>query len=432
MASTFITRRGLIKGAGALAAGSAAPPLLFSSPAKAVAPAVIAAAIVLVAKVLDFFKRSGDLTLELNALNVKIDQVLQNQILIMAALEEIDRKVEDIQSKIADLPAETVSLQQAINAQALSSTLANAIQTLVKHPTDVRSRADYSDYREELNKIAASLYAVVSQTTVTPALAVGTKYALHGLLMFSKFDKRFGFTAASDHAKLTAISLNVIQTLEGITGPSGLQRYVELTRQKMPTVTDNIVKSPFFSLLPKDFSEVDKSAANGNGGGASTTVPFCMMSGFDRVQIAFTRPVMGNPRTGTPFSPGSSTTRDTRSIKHIDYTVVKYIAYGGRPLYNVDVPAQSTWKSDSFSRVVFHRISYADVVQSSEPIAKTAGCLEMPNAPQGSPEVFSSFTTLLGAYAALAAMEGRFLALQQSALQDLESANKLDAALKHA
>jgi hypothetical protein len=202
LASTFSTRRTLIKGAAALALGSVAPPLLLSSAAEAIAPAVIAAAIVLVSKVLDFFKSSGDMTLELNALNVKIDQVLQNQLLMMAAIVGIESKVEEIQQKIADLPTETVTLDRAIRARSLSSLLANTISTLSKHPTDPTSRADYQRYRQEINENTSDLYSVVADAEITPALAIGAKSALHALTLFSRFDKHFGYDGPSDRDKL--------------------------------------------------------------------------------------------------------------------------------------------------------------------------------------------------------------------------------------
>jgi hypothetical protein len=372
------------------------------------------------------------MTLELNALNVKIDQILQNQILIMQALVEIDSTLKDIQSKIADLPAETVSLQQAVDAQSLASTLANCIQTLVRHPNDARSHTDYGDYREQLNQVAAKLYAVVTQALVTPEVAVGAKYALHALMLYNKFDRRLGFTAASDRAKLSAISLNIIETLEGVTSESGIQRYVDLTRQKIPGARDSILKSPFSALLPKNFSEAVQPDANGNAVGSSTNAPFCMMSPFSGESIGFVPGQMGNVRTGTSGYPAENTMRYTRTIEHINYAVTKYVAYGGRPLYNVDVPQKTAWQPDTYRKVQVERFDYAPVPKSSDPDSKLAGCVEMANVANGSPESFATFTDLLGGYSVLAAMEGRYLALQQSALQDLDSAKKLDATLKHA
>ena len=220
--------------------------------------------------------------------------------------------------------------------------------------------------------------------------------------------------------------MNVIETLEGVTGASGLQRYVDLTRKKLFDARDNIRKSPFAALLPKDFSEVDSAVANGNSLGIASAAPFCMMSGFDSVLIQYIRGV--TPRKGVMGNGPTRITRDTRTIEHIDYAVTKYVAFGGRSLYNVDVPDQSKWKSDAFSKVV---LNYS-VVESSDPASRIAGCVEEPDVQHGSPATFNPFIALLESYAALTAMEGRFLALQQSALDDLKSVKKIDATLRRA
>src|SRR5262249_46992693 len=100
------TRRHFLTGTFAILTTSVRPTFAVEP---ATVAAIIAASASVISSTLDFLKKAGDFELELQALHVKLDQILRNQLIIMEAISDLAANVQLILEKVDHLPVEVVS-----------------------------------------------------------------------------------------------------------------------------------------------------------------------------------------------------------------------------------------------------------------------------------------------------------------------------------
>jgi hypothetical protein len=84
----------------------------------------------LINQAFEFMKRSGDMQLELNAINLKLDLILRNQLEMFAALQAMNEALDNVQRYITEMPSETISLTQVIEARSRFKSVADNISAL--------------------------------------------------------------------------------------------------------------------------------------------------------------------------------------------------------------------------------------------------------------------------------------------------------------
>jgi hypothetical protein len=166
----IFSRRNILSAASCLPA--LAVPVWVSTPAKAQVEYVVAA-VALISAVIDLMQKSGDMALEFEALNLKLDQILTNQRLLLQAIDAINISLNDIQRSIAEAPSETVTLQAVINANTTLQLTTQSIQSLEKRAADRQARSEYNQYRQRLFETSAELISTAQTTYLQPSAGVG-------------------------------------------------------------------------------------------------------------------------------------------------------------------------------------------------------------------------------------------------------------------
>ena len=131
-----LTRRAL------LTAGTALPLLNLGprsiNPAEAVAPVVVlafvGAAVNLLSSVLAMQEKAGATELEFAAINVKLDQILDNQRILLEAINAVDERLIDVQRAVNVVPSETLNLLAVTNCNNVLKLAVQSTQSLRDRP----------------------------------------------------------------------------------------------------------------------------------------------------------------------------------------------------------------------------------------------------------------------------------------------------------
>ena len=380
----------------------------------------------LINQALDFMKRSGDMQRGLNAINLKLDLILRNQLEMFAALQAMNETLENVQRYMTEIPSETISLTQVIDAQSRFKSVADNISALSRRPQDKAALAFLQEDRNKLYDLSNNLFAAIAATTRPPGIVIAANHLVNAATLIDRYDtgrskRRVPGTEAE---RCKALLFNIRSSLQTMTGDDGIKTRLPLINEKYQLRTAEIASQPFARLLPKDYSQpVPDQDEN-----RSTTVSasLCLMSG---VASAVTHSeVLKNVNAsghGTHVSGFLKDVRETRTLETVQYDVVSLRAYGGRRAFQVSMKPNDTWKAGSWSRMVRKQSDWEDRETSAEPRSKMDGCVEVADNTHGSPQAFGSFQGYLRAYSALVGLEARILALQHVAEDDLQRVTTL-------
>ena len=380
----------------------------------------------LIGQAFEFMKRSGDMVLELGAINLKLDQILRNQQLIFAALQSMNETLDNVQRYLAEVPSETISLKQVIDAQSRFKSVADNISSLQRRPHDQKALALLQEDRDKLYELSNELFAAVGATTRPPGFLIAANHLLNAAVLIRRYETASSKTQSTttDTERFKSLTFNVMSTIQTMTGDGGIKTRFPLLNEKFKLRKAEVVSHPLSRLLPKDF---DLPAKEGDEKQNLLTTPasMCLMSGIspDTIHKEVLKDV--GPNDHLVVSGFLQDVRETRLLKKVQYEVTSLKAFGGRKAFEVKMKSPETWGSDSWSRVVRHQTDWKDRELSSEPRSKLDGCVEIDDSANGSPRSFSAFQGYLQGYAGLVALESRLLALQYVGEDDLKRATSL-------
>jgi hypothetical protein len=371
----------------------------------------------LIGQALEFMKRSGDMELELNAQNLKLEQILRNQQALFAALQAMNETLNDVQNYIVEIPSETISLNQVIDAQTRFKSVADNISVLRRRPRDKQALAFLQADRDKLYDLSNDLFAAVGATTRPPGFVIAANHLVNAGILLNRHEASLlkSRNTATDAERFKAFAFNVMSTLQTMTGETGIQSRFALLHEKLERRKAEVTSLPFSRLLPKDF---DRSVEEGK---QRQTVPasICLMTGVSETLL---RTMTGQPLGSNTYIHDFS---QTRQLRKVQYDVTSLGAFGGRRAFEVTMKPEQTWSSDSWSRVIRRFNIVSELELSGEPSAKYSGCTEIGDSAKGAPAAFRTFEGYLRAYSALVALEGRLLALQRVGQDDLKRITSL-------
>jgi hypothetical protein len=427
-----LTRRAL------LTAGTALPLLNLGprsiNPAEAVAPVVVlafvGAAVNLLSSVLAMQEKAGATELEFAAINVKLDQILDNQRILLEAINAVDERLIDVQRAVNVVPSETLNLLAVTNCNNVLKLAVQSTQSLRDRPKDGQARTEYNTYRNELLKATVNLVSTAQETDIQPSLVFGALHALNCLKLYIIFDKQFGKVTQTDRDNMNAIAFNIIQTYESLISTRGILTSFSILEQKLNEVRSRFDQPPipkqFGALLPKDYDTIVPSDKNGDEKGVLLPQQtICMRSGPTKTQLKFDSgsytDSKGRP-SGRWFVADS---RYTWNLTKVAYSVTRFVAFGGRPFYDVGMLPMDKWAHGTWGQTIHSESQRNDSISARDPDANQIGCFDIQDAEKGASNVFNIFGAYLGQYAAIVSMQGRLLALNDLAVHGLEEAKGL-------
>lgn len=406
-------RRSLLLGSSALA--------LTPWPSQSTAfadPATVAASAGLINATLDFFKKSGDMDRELNAIHIMVNAILASQKQLMQAIQVLNDQTEAILSKLKDIPSETISLGVSIKARELAAKIADIIDSRTTLDT-ASDAARYESLRFECMELSYSLAATAAETTRRPSLVIACKHLLRALTLFSRYDQKLNVDVRQAAKPLLASALNLASALELMTSLKGLEVDIQRTRNLINKSAAPLENSPFaVHLLPKNPTAVGAASAGGR------TVTLCLQTTLPTTRDPGYRspePALDGPRL---VISGSST--QAKTATRIAFSITTLVAHGGRPSYRIERTTAEKWQQQRWERVTDDR---RRVVHQTDN-AVLQGCVEFADGPNGSQQEWSKFSANLETLADLTAIEGRLLALRDAAISDLGKTNELIARLQ--
>lgn len=412
----------LLGGGSLLALGS---PLWLHQPARAEGSGGVPV-FSLINQSLEFMKRSGDMQLELGAINLKLDLILRNQLEMFAALQAMNETLDNVQRYITEIPSETITLTQVIEAQSRFKSVADNISALSRRPQDKEALAGLQEDRKKLYDLSNSLFAAIAATTRPPGITIAANHLVNAAALIDRYDSSRTKRRASDtdSERFKTVLFNIRSSLQTMTGDGGIKTRLPLINEKYKLRTAEIASQPFAKLLPKDYSQPVPDQDENRS--ASNPKSLCLMSSVASsvTHHEVLRDV--NPSgAGTHVSGFLSDVRETRSLETVQYDVVSLRAYGGRRAFQVSMKPSDTWRADSWSRMVRKQSDWNDRETSAEPRTKMDGCVEVADNVHGSPQAFGLFQGYLQGYSALVGLEARILALQHVAEDDLQRVTAL-------
>jgi arginyl-tRNA--protein-N-Asp/Glu arginylyltransferase len=396
----------------------------------------------LISLTLDFMKRSGDTELEFDAINIKIDRILQNQLLLIKAISAMNETLTDIQKLVTDVPSETVVLQQVLSATARVKAIADIVSALQKRPKDSQALGYYRIERDKLYDFSNEMVSAVAATTRPPGLALAAKHALNAVTLLSNFEKN----SRKVHDKIgsermKAIAFNVMSTLQAMTGDEGIRAALPLFREKLKLRQHDLMSLPFVDLLPQGFGSssmfsplledefLGPSGANDAAYWSRVRgdLESCLRSPFTEEYIRSER-LTNLPTTSAPNPPPYGFINDIRYttvLKYVKYHLGRYVTYSREVAYTIEMLPKESWVTRSWSKVMQTHTHEPTKTLSSDPERLLAPCIEIADSGNGAPEIFEVFQSYLAAYSNLIVLEARLIALQDSAVIDLKRATHL-------
>lgn len=180
------------------------------------------AAISLARHVIDAQAQTGDLNLELDALNIKLDRVLNNQTLLINSIGQVNNNIDRLRPLLVSLPAETVGLEITADLGGLSDQLIDVLAALTTNKKDKFKIEQYRAIRARLITFGYKLRSLALQSSRPPALAYAAHHALVSLRLCTKFEPRLSIGDASSKTDLRNLNGIILETFELMVATDGV------------------------------------------------------------------------------------------------------------------------------------------------------------------------------------------------------------------
>lgn len=419
----------------ALLGGSIISPLLPAVPAAA-SPLVVAMAIVGAAStIVEMMKQGGSMELMVQSLDVKLDEILDNQLRMMAAIAAVDQKISDIQKIVSQTPIETLGLSAQISA-------ADATKNAIRTRND-GSAAEYERHRQQVIDEASRIESSSRSSVTTPSLAVAAWHALNGLL-FIKTQEYGGKSIREETAwfgsdEVRKALIRATDDLRGafstlLTPESVLSQRLAETRKRIDTIDSTVIatNASAGAILPKSYLD--------NGGDpiaepqVINDVLLCVRRNEPTVQTEVTDNSYCSSGTTMVFTPdaicgGSTWSRESVSYRRMHVTVMTRTVPGGRKLVAVTVATPEEWQRGVWSREVNKAwgVRVQEGPRNVADIQVLDGCVDLsPLAATEHPDSLVHLINQLDVRNALAIQEGNLVNLQGLCERALKRCDEVD------
>ncbi|MFN4014768.1 MAG: hypothetical protein ACK4JB_05510 [Reyranella sp.] len=400
----------------------------FVAPANAQDPMTIAAIASAASAALSMLQRSGDLQMSIAALNIKVDQILENQYLLLKAVTVLSDQLKDIQRKIERVPLVTLAVDRENIANQLWLGIAADLQVLQSRPSDLSARQDLKRHQRELVDLSRLLKAAAAKTFRPVELVFANKYLLNaiGLLLRLKDERRLEIWQRTELEHTIEAAKNAGYLAEAMTDANGIDAQVRELQPSFAKIRALLDPSPLRPLLPKDFGMPLEPKRDGDRKVYS-----------DVFKLTFVSPPSNVPGkrgggggTTDPVGGGLNESRwyettELRNIKTIAYSVFSAYAYGGKPLAAVDLqrkddgtPKKEEWVHRAWSATTIHTSAGATIKNGSQSRDEFKGLTEIPDLDNGAPQILAQFNSLLTQHNALVEEEAFLLAVKTVARAD--------------
>lgn len=418
-------------------APSTIPWMLWMQSARA-DPGTITAAIAVATTVLQMMKSSGDLDREFNAVNLKLDALLDGQRAILASILAIDKGLDELRALVADMPSETVGLGLTVEIGGLFSTLRNELTQLRRAPDNHARRKTYEGLRGDLKSMVSKLGTATAVGARRPIMVQAAQFAARAARLFERHDRELrlgGRDARIDLLNVAGQLQDMLHILVGTADqgiPGELDSRIADTSAKLASLRDGAMKSDY-AVFVKMLAEEDRNRKEWEAANPEPTqhrLSFCMQGPEKVSSLGYETLRGGEMQKADGFV---SDSRHERLLVTIPFMIDRYIAYGGRPFFHCQAShkkewAQSMWSMDT-RRVVTNTRDDTKVIRSDDP-KKLVTCQPLPEAAEGAPKLFALFTDFLARTAANVAIESRLLALRDDGRRTLEDCKRLENRLK--
>ncbi|WP_025032478.1 hypothetical protein [Bradyrhizobium sp. DOA9] len=390
--------------------------------------AVVSAASNVGSSALEFFKKSGDFENELNALHVKLDQLLRNQLTILQAVSDLATDVKLIVEKLGKIPTEVIAAQHLSDSALLCSTLADAFDHGT--PKDIVARINGPNGAYEL---AARLDHASSYALPAPNVALAAHNVLNSIDAVAK--KAGKQTLNEVRSRLVDASTYLRASLERMTARGIKANFPNpATYQQATSALRNHNK--VLRILPEDFDakrqdvgqEIEdvRQVCTMHAGGekaTSNTSSFCV--------------TRGKGDYASEFCTYSVNVDVYTNVIRSKFKLRRKVFYGGKSFYELDNIPSDQWERFTWVRHV-SRIKHSGENWSTLPDSKSddpgkiAGCRsvfidEKTGLPPGELDAFLNAIQLYDSYVA---EESRLLSIQAVASADLERCKRISSILR--
>ena len=362
---------------------------------------------------------------ELNAVNVKLDEVLNNQIRIsISAISEVSQDIQIVIREIGRLPASTLALDRYIAAQRVTKSLADAF-----------FHRDASRVVEAVNlgyQVSVDLEFASKLPGPEPDLALACRCLLvsaQALATHQKFLNREAIQKLSDTIVHFRSALDILVTPSGI-----LSRIPEMDQALQRSVA--ALNNAKLKLLPMNFS--DATAASQLASPASKNVCASSAPGplteirregvYDERGKCDHQGFCGPPRKiGTEIYAYS-----LRDLSTYRYQIVREMAFENIPYYIVILdkdskPSIVRWRQDVVDfRGIHDEQQGIYEIRSDSPQA-LAACPPLSLGESGNDWI--DFQQRLATYNSAVVLKSRLIVVQEQAKLDLEACRILQKKL---
>lgn len=439
-----LSRRGLLRQSAA-ACFSFGAPLWTARVARAEVVVFTLTAIALAKHVIDAQAKTGDLNLELDALNIKLDRVLHNQALLINSIGQVNSNIDRLRSLIVSLPAETVGLEIAADLGGLSDQLIDVLQALTRNKQDKAKLDQYRVVRARLLTLGYKLKSLALQSSRPPALAYAAHHALVSLRLCAKFETRLSIgdgSSKTDLRNLNGIILETFQLLVTNNGSNadGLVGGYNGAQAQIKILNDIAFSSSFapysLKLNIQSFRRdvfLDQSNYKSwlklqrmNIAEPVKNETICFYDRSAPVTLGSVEVIGNDGRTPNQIIDRVYTDRHDFRSETYPLIIRQHQVFGGDSVFEVEHPGKAMAKSWSTTTKRSSEGEIFDSEDSDPGPRRTSGCSRLPELETKEGEIFSQYQEWLAKVNSYRASAGRLLQLRVNSYVNIDICRNLE------
>lgn len=367
--------------------------------------AIIAAAMALASAVLDSMKKSGDIEREFEAINIKLDQILQNQIFIINAISALAKDVKTMMDLLADTPARVAAFDRMVEAKSLLNFAADTYADLKENPGSEKLKDEWRELQKTLYDLSVHLDSVAHNSDKPIDLVIAGDACVQLLRSFVLI----GSNDEHGRRRFERTRVYLQNTISAMVGEDGIDRHLPPVRKRIDENKALIDADPMRGILPDNFDVVTKHHKG---------LPLARSQAL--VCLGSQHIALGGPRTGFRVY----------TMRDAIFNVETATAFGGRRMYQFTIAPTADWPSDSYRL----HASLMGPMPGTEQAAKAKiyeKCQKLSYDKDGVPtEALNAFLQKLADYDLNVAWESRLLALKATAMANLDQLEAVKASLK--
>lgn len=411
------------------------------------ATAAVLASIAIGQAIASFMTKSGSLTHELNAIHIKLDAILINQVLLLEAIGTLHTALRQLQDSVAAIPHDTVALFDVTRAQSVATEVNDSLRNYDRIGLDDPGvRSDYARLRKAVLTNAYNLAADAAQLKTPPTLVIGSMHSLASLACLEFFDRRAKLASKFETLSTADAVAQVRKCLAAMLAEGGipnlLNKPTEGVHARLGEQAKLLAKGPFAPLwtsameiprpVPPTSPLLDAHSVS------AETTPVVIPPVTKTLTLCFQAPASKRPeneRRSTTYVGPDGVALDsfyydevtTVPLMDVSYEIARYPTVGTYPVIIVTRAPPSQWGRRTWTST--HSIANVggnrdrDLAKRDDP-ALLRACVATDSTAEPARSEWQLFQARIGDYNALSFLESLYQALIKRA-EDLSVAAQL-------